>query len=299
MNFTKAMTDLFLSVKDWAQPAFDALSDRIDEREAAIRIDIKGQIDSLLLEMSEGIDKKFLSLVTPEKISKECLNDVRQYFDSKMDEIREKSLSIDCLQPAIDESVVKAIGSIPIPKDGAIGPKGEDGVSVSHEAVQAMIDEAVAKAMAGVEKPADGHPGRDALDIELQPGIDAEKSYQRGVFATHNGGIWRSYEQTHGMRGWECIARGYPDIRFEMRGERTLAVISVDSVGKEEVQTYSIPVMIYREVWKEGNIYQQGDMVSFGGSLWHCDASDVTDKPGVPGSRWTLCAKKGRDGKSS
>ena len=228
---------------------------------------------------------------------------IKAYIGKSLDALSEKlSSEMDArisnlqIQSLIDAAVSKAVESMPVSEKGE---KGEPGDMIPAEVVQAMIDGAVAKAMAGVEKPADGQPGRDALDIELQPGIDVAKSYQGGTFATHNGGIWRSYEKTHGMRGWECVARGFPDIRFEMRGERTLAVISTDSVGKEEVQTYSIPVMIYREVWKEGNIYQQGDTVSFGGSLWHCDASDVTDKPGVPGSRWTLCAKKGRDGKSS
>lgn len=206
---------------------------------------------------------------------------------------------VEAVQAMIDEAVAKAMACVEKPADGQPGAPGKDGDSVPVEDVQRMIDAAVAQAMVSVKMPADGQPGRDALDIEVLPDIDAAKSYQRGVFATHNGGIWRSYEKTHGMRGWECIARGFPDIRLEMRGERTLAVISIDSVGKEEIKTFSIPVMIYREVWKEGNTYQQGDTVSFGGSLWHCDASDVTDKPGVPGSRWTLCAKKGRDGKSS
>jgi len=55
------------------------------------------------------------------------------------------------------------------------------------------------------------------------------------------------------------------------------------------------PVMLYRGVWKDGD-YERGDTVTRGGSLWHCDAQKTSSKPGE-GDDWTLCAKKGRDGR--
>lgn len=55
------------------------------------------------------------------------------------------------------------------------------------------------------------------------------------------------------------------------------------------------PVMLYRGVWKDGE-YEHGDTVTRGGSLWHCDAQKTASKPGE-GDDWTLCAKKGRDGR--
>ena len=44
---------------------------------------------------------------------------------------------------------------------------------------------------------------------------------------------------------------------------------------------------------------QRGDMVTFGGSVWHCDQDCLDKKPGLKSSAdyWTLCVKKGRDGK--
>lgn len=56
------------------------------------------------------------------------------------------------------------------------------------------------------------------------------------------------------------------------------------------------PVMLYRGVYKEG-VYERGDTVTWAGSLWHCDAVKTTEKPGDGSKDWTLCAKKGRDGK--
>lgn len=56
------------------------------------------------------------------------------------------------------------------------------------------------------------------------------------------------------------------------------------------------PVMLYRGVWREGD-YERGDTVTLGGSLWHCNAVKTAEKPGEASKDWTLCAKKGRDGK--
>jgi hypothetical protein len=65
-------------------------------------------------------------------------------------------------------------------------------------------------------------------------------------------------------------------------------------VGETEVGVVAVPV--YRGVWKEGEAYRAGDMVTWGGSVWHCNV-DTAEKPGGPGPSWTLAVKKGRDGK--
>ena len=57
------------------------------------------------------------------------------------------------------------------------------------------------------------------------------------------------------------------------------------------------PVMLYRGVYKDSQSYERGDTVTWGGSLWHCD-QDTAEKPGDGSKAWTLCAKKGRDGKN-
>jgi hypothetical protein len=62
----------------------------------------------------------------------------------------------------------------------------------------------------------------------------------------------------------------------------------------ERVASFKWPTMIYRDVFKEGAAYQQGDVVTWGGSLWHCDKA-TSAKPGT--DDWTLACKKGRDGK--
>ena len=59
----------------------------------------------------------------------------------------------------------------------------------------------------------------------------------------------------------------------------------------------TVPVPVYRGVWKAGD-YERGDLVTWGGSLWHCDAPTKA-KPGDGDTNWTLAAKRGRDGKDA
>ena len=48
-------------------------------------------------------------------------------------------------------------------------------------------------------------------------------------------------------------------------------------------------------VWREG-LYQCGDAVSHGGSLWIAQ-QDTETKPDTPECHWRLAVKRGRDGK--
>lgn len=57
----------------------------------------------------------------------------------------------------------------------------------------------------------------------------------------------------------------------------------------------AIPHLVYKGVWQPETDYRPGSMVTFGGSLWHCNAP-TREKPGL-GPAWTLAAKKGRDGR--
>lgn len=77
--------------------------------------------------------------------------------------------------------------------------------------------------------------------------------------------------------------------------ERT---IELQFTHGEEKHTFELefPVPIYRNVFKEGESYQRGDMVTWAGSTWHCDEPKGL-KPGAPDSGWTLAVKAGRPGK--
>ncbi|WP_130975053.1 phage portal protein [Klebsiella pneumoniae] len=246
-----------------------------------------------------------------------------------------KSVTPEDVRPLLQELVTAAVGEIPVPRDGkdydpavlkqavddavAALPSAQDGKSVTPEDVRPLLQELVTAAVGEIPVPRDGkdydpavlkqavddavaalppaQDGRDALQLEIQPFIDEGKSYPRGSYATHNGGLWRAYEKTHGMRGWECIVDGVSDVDISMNGQRNFIVTVNRASGASEKKYFDIPAMVYRGVFKSGDEYLPGDTVTWGGSLWHCD-EQTQDKPGEAGSKgWTLAAKRGRDGR--
>ncbi|HAS1462237.1 TPA: phage gp6-like head-tail connector protein [Enterobacter hormaechei] len=245
-----------------------------------------------------------------------------------------KSVTVDDITPVLQELVSNAVAEIPVPKDGkdfdpsmlkraveeavseavAAIPVPQDGKSVTTEDVQPMIQELVSASMPelpdvkslvneaiavlpAAEPGKDGENGRDALSLEILPFIDEGKSYPRGSYATYNGGLWRAYEKTHGMRGWECLVDGVAGIDIQHSEQRTFTLTVSRTSGTSETKSFDVPVMIYQGVFKSGQEYLPGDTVTWGGSLWHCD-DRTQDKPGEAGSKgWTLAAKRGRDGR--
>jgi hypothetical protein len=56
------------------------------------------------------------------------------------------------------------------------------------------------------------------------------------------------------------------------------------------------PALAYRGVYRPGETYQLGEVATWGGSMWHANKK-TTAKPGDGSGDWTLCVKKGTDGK--
>lgn len=144
-----------------------------------------------------------------------------------------------------------------------------------------------------VRQPQDG---RDALHLEILPGIDEAKTYRRNTYAKHDGGLWRSFEQTSGMRGWECIVEGLKAVSVTQDGDREFSVTLAKSSGAEVVQKFAMPIQIYKGVHKDGEKYDQHDNVTWAGSQWTSTKAENTDKPGSSDA-WTLVVKAGRNGK--
>ncbi|WP_250518549.1 hypothetical protein [Caballeronia sp. ATUFL_M1_KS5A] len=146
--------------------------------------------------------------------------------------------------------------------------------------------------------PKDGEPGRDAFELDVLPGIDFSRDYSRGTLAQHQGGLWRAHANTRGEHGWSCVVDGIASTHVAMDSERSFTVHIERANGAHETATFALPVMIYRGVYQAGETYQCGDMVTWAGSLWHCNATTDT-KPDAGGDAWTLAAKRGRDGKDA
>lgn len=207
------------------------------------------------------------------------------------------------LQPISDRlsALEKTIADLPQPKDGKDGKDGENGKDADITAILSHIDQKIEE----LPKPQDGIDGRDgrdgvdgldALDVDILPSINDAKSYPRGTYARHNGGLWKAYKNTDAMDGWECIVNGVASVDVEFDGLRNFKMKTLASDGSVLEKAFSIPSMVYKSVFKDGNEYDIGDTVTFAGSLWHCN-TQTKEKPCTGSKVWTLAAKRGADGK--
>lgn len=58
------------------------------------------------------------------------------------------------------------------------------------------------------------------------------------------------------------------------------------------------PGLRFAGVYVDGKTYDLGDLVTWGGSSWHCNEATTT-RPGEGAHAWTLMVKRGRDGKDA
>lgn len=203
-----------------------------------------------------------------------------------------KSVTVDDVEPMIRQLV----SQLPTPKDG-ISVTAEDVRPMIEGMIGAAVGAALAKAIDALPAPKHGEPGRNALDLEILASIDETKSYPRGTYATHKGGVWRTFQATEGMRGWECIVDGVADQSVEQVDERSFILVSRKSGGAEVRTAISIPSLIDRGVYKAESEYQTGDGTTWAGSYWIAQKDAPIGKPGEPGSDgWRLAVKKGEKG---
>lgn len=197
---------------------------------------------------------------------------------------------------------VLAMVELPVMKDG------KDADPLDLAAVAALVEipapekidvDAIARAAAAlipvpvIPEPQDG---RDAIDLEILPAIEEAKQYPRGTYAAHRGGLWKSYERTHGLRGWECIVDGIDAVSVTQDAVREFSVTLAKSSGAEVVQKFQLPIQVYQGVYQDEKAYDQHDNVTWGGSQWTSTKAENTDKPGSSDA-WTLVVKAGRPGK--
>lgn len=197
------------------------------------------------------------------------------------------SVCLSDLEPVVAEAVGKAVAAIPAPKDGE---------SVAADDVRRMVDEEVAKALGSIPRAKDGEPGRDALQLELQPEIDMAKAYPRGTYARHAGGLWRAFETTKGLHGWECVVDGIADLRIEQPSAREFTLVARTSSGAEVSRSIKVAALVDKGVFRAEEGYEAGDGVTWGGSFFIAQKDAPIGKPGEPGcDGWRLAVKRGRD----
>lgn len=205
----------------------------------------------------------------------------------------EKGKDADPVEVAaqIAREVERAVAALPVPKDGQ---------SITLDDVQPLIDEAVTKAVTLIPVPKDGTDGKDGRN-----GLDAVKFFRdanghlivvKSDGSTDDLGEYVGKDGAPGERGKDgADGVGFDDMEFHYDGERTATFrfVKGDRIREEKI---SLPVMLYRGIFREGESYKQGDVCTWGGHVWHCD-TDTNDKPDGKERCWTMAMRKARDGK--
>jgi hypothetical protein len=72
----------------------------------------------------------------------------------------------------------------------------------------------------------------------------------------------------------------------------------VEQINRLEARLDAGPFK-FMGVYTQGQDYQKGHVVTDRGSLWHCNLP-TRERPGTSGSyAWTLCVKRGNDGRDA
>jgi hypothetical protein len=191
------------------------------------------------------------------------------------------------LAPIIAEEVSKAVSPLNAKiaeieaREPVAGPPGEKGDAGSPG--ENGRDGADGK---------DGEDGRGVKDLLIDRDGNLIATMDDG--ATKSLGLIIGKDGAPGKDGKDGF--GFEDLDACVLDDDRTIELSFRRGDEEKAFTFKWPTVIYRSVFKEGEQYQQGDMVTWGGSLWHCDKA-TTAKPGT--EDWTLAAKKGRDGKDA
>lgn len=103
---------------------------------------------------------------------------------------------------------------------------------------------------------------------------------------------------------------GWDDLVVEHDGERSFKVKMIKGDRVKEAGSFKAPTMIYRGVLRDGRTYEPGDMVTYGGSLYHCQKTTALKpdtRPAQDGAGgfigpngkdfWTMVVKHGEKGK--
>jgi hypothetical protein len=208
-------------------------------------------------------------------------------------------------QEPVADLVQKAIAAIPAPKDGRDGERGKDGTSVTVDDVAPLIQSEVAKAVSAIPAPKDGRDGADGVgvagavigrdgDLILTLSDGTVKSL--GLVVGRDGQRGEKGEPgTHGKDGLDGL--GFEDLAVVLEDdERTFVITAIKGERVKEIGRFKVPVLIYRDVYKPGQKYEPGDVVTWGNQSFVCKEA-TTIKPG-DGPAWRLMVRKGGDGKA-
>lgn len=220
-----------------------------------------------------------------------------------------RSVDVADVEPLILSTVAKAVAMIPAAKDGAPGERGKDGQSVTVEDVAPLVQVEVQKAVGAIPVPKDGVGVLGALidrdgrlvvtlsdgtvkDLGVVVGRDVEMAEVARLIESEVANIPRPKDGKDGF--------GFDDLSVLHDGERGFT-FQFSRGEQTKSFSFTIPCVIYRDLWTEGKSYEQGDAVTFGGCMWVAKEGTTTKPDFTPASTkfWRLAVKEGRKGRDA
>ncbi|MBV6304931.1 hypothetical protein KVP10_08525 [Candidimonas humi] len=218
-------------------------------------------------------------------------------------------VTIDDVLPGIREQVETHLKSLPVPKNGNDGKAGKDGASVSIDDILPAVEDQVASFLKGLPVPQDGRDGKDGQDgqsVTVEQVLQALNAHVAKAMAEH----MLAFER----RATDRIERMLTEIPKPKDGRDALELEDFDLTVGEDGRTVTMSLkrgdvlvektvrmatLLDRGVFKDGESYDAGDGVTWGGSYFIAQKDAPIGKPGEPGSDgWRLAVKRGRDGKN-
>jgi hypothetical protein len=267
---------------------------------AAVRSFLEQEVDPVIARL-EKLEQRFASLPAPPEPVKIDAEDIaRRAAEHILPQIKEmRSADADPEQVAmlVRSEAERILSGWEKPKDG---------VSPSDEEMQRRVDQSVQRAVSGLPAPKDGLNLASALidragnlvltlsdgqmkelgKVVGRDGVDADMAALERHVGEVIAALPKPKDGTDGIDGI-----GFDDMTCEIRDDGVYLVWDKGEVIKEA----RLPIPIDRGVYKEGQVYKQGDCVTWGGSLWIAQ-HDNPQKP-ESGNGFRLAVKKGRDGK--
>lgn len=200
-----------------------------------------------------------------------------------IDEAIKAQMEVEDLEHSLEELVKFAVDAIPRPQDGK---------SITTADVAPMIAAEVEKRVSELPVAKDGNPGNDGIGL-----AGALIDRDGNLIITMTNGETKNLGQVVGRDGDPGRdGFGLEDFDATLMEDGRTVLLSFTGKAMDLKIELGFPVMLYRGIYTEGQ-YEKGDTVTLGGSLWHCNATKTTERPGDGSKDWVLAAKKGRDGK--
>lgn len=269
--------------------------------------------------MLEMIAKQLADSVK-EAVAK-AVNEVSAKYDAEIASLRKQiedmpqpekgdkgdSVTIDDIRPIIDE----AVAAIEI-------PKGDKGDSVTIEDVMPIIDEAVKgiqipqtdithlekrieDAISNIPKPEKGDKGDSPSPDEVAKAMEGhfakwQLDFERKADLILEKAIDRIPKPKDGADGKNAVE--LEDFEIELSDDgRTVKMLL--KRGEEIIErSVKINAILDKGVFRDGEFYEKGDGVTYGGCFWIGQKDAPQGKPGESDD-WRLAVKRGRDGRES